>query len=117
MLPYTNATLTAVTGVGMSADYDTPASSGTTRWTGSAGIYVAEEIVEAISPPTATSSTSNRIDEIKQTRLELPYDVGKVVVRGDTLTYTYEGASVSRVAGTISHAALVGRVRVLLENS
>lgn len=109
MLPYVNATLTAVTAVGTSADYDTPAAPGLARWTGSEGIYVAEEIVETLSP--------GKVDEVKQTRIEIPYTIGKLVERGDTLTYTYEDAPVARVAGTITHAPLVGRVRVLLENA
>jgi hypothetical protein len=117
MIPYVNATLTAITPVGTSADYDTPATDGTPRWTGTLGIYVAEEVVETIATPSATSAVSNRIDEILQTRLELPYTVGRLVKRGDTLTYTYEGAAVTRTAGTLSHAPLVGRVRVLLENA
>lgn len=109
MIPYVNATLTAIAPVGTSADYDTPATAGTARWTGSEGIYVAEEIVETLSP--------GKVDEVKQTRLEIPYTTGRLVQRGDRVTYTYEDAPVTRVAGTIAHAPLVGRVRVLVENA
>lgn len=109
MLPYTNATLTAITPVGTSTDYDTPASAGTPRWTGTLAIYIAEEIIETLSP--------GKVDEVKQTRIEIPYDTGKLVHRGDTLTYTYEAGTVARIAGTISHAPLVGRVRILVENA
>lgn len=109
MIPYRNASLTAITAVGTSPDYDDPGTAGTVRWTGAEGIYVAEEIVETLSP--------GRVDEVKQTRIEIPYSTGSLVQRGDTLTYTYEGASTQRKAGTITHAPLVGRVRVLVENA
>jgi hypothetical protein len=109
MIPYTNGTLTAVTSVGTSADYDDEPTPGTVRWTGSLGIYVAEQDVETLS--------QDRVDEVIQTRLEIPYNIGKLVRRGDTLTYTYENEQVQRVAGTITHAPLVGRVRVLPENA
>lgn len=107
-IPYVNAMLTAITNVGSTPDYDDPGTPGGDRWTGAQGIYVAEEIIETLSP--------GRVDEVKQTRIEIPYGVGKLVQRGDTLTYTYEAASQQRKAGTISHAPLVGRVRVLVEN-
>jgi hypothetical protein len=108
-IPYVNASLTAITAVGTSPDYDDPGSPGTARWTGAQGVYVAEEVIETLSP--------GRVDEVKQTRIEIPYLIGKLVQRGDTLTYTYESASQQRKAGTITHAPLVGRVRVLVENA
>lgn len=106
-LPYTNATLTAITSVGTTGDYDTPAAPGANRWAGELPVTVVEKIVEAISP--------GRVDELKQTRVEIPYDTGQLVRRGDTLTFTYEDASHQRRAGTILHARLVGRVRIILE--
>jgi hypothetical protein len=109
VLPYVNADLTAIHGVGTTADFDIPAAPGPTRWEGSLGIYVAEERAEVLS--------AEQQDEIIRTRLEIPYDIGRLVERGDTLTYTYEGAPVERLAGTITRAQLVGRVRVDLEDS
>lgn len=107
-IPYTNGVLTAVTGVGTSDDYDTPASSGTNRWTGTTGIYVAEEILEEL--------TDGQINEVQRTRLEIPHTVGRLVQRGDTLTYTHEGTTRTGIAGTLAHAPLVNRVKVLLED-
>jgi hypothetical protein len=103
--------------VGSSADYDQPAIPGTPRWTGSLGIYVADEVKEIIGTSTAGAVVADRIDEIVQTRLEIPYNIGRLVQRGDIITYTYEGESVTRTAGTITHAPLVGRVRVLPEDA
>lgn len=117
MIPYRNATLTAITPVGASADYDQPASGGIPRWTGRLDIYVADEVKEIIGTASAGAVVADRIDEIVQTRVEIPYNIGRLVQRGDTITYTYEGRSVTRTAGTITHASLVGRVRILLEDS
>lgn len=108
MIPYVNAALTKITAIGTSDDYDDAATSGADRWTGSVGIYVDDTRGQVISP--------QRIDEIDQTRLEIPWTVGRLVQRGDTLTYTYQGATETGVAGTLSGDQLVGRRRVLLEN-
>lgn len=109
MLPAVNATLTAIAAVGSSGDgYDDP-TGGAPRWSGNLGIWVAEEILEEIE--------GGELNEVLRTRLELPYTVGKIVKRGDRVTYVYEDQPVTRTAGTISHAKLVGRVRVLLEDA
>jgi hypothetical protein len=108
MIPYANATLTAITPVASSADYDQLATDGTPRWTGELGIYVVEERREVLG--------ADREDEVLQTRVEIPYAIGRLAERGDTLTYTYENAIARRVAATITRAQLVGRVRVLLED-
>jgi hypothetical protein len=108
VIPFRNGTLSSIAPVGTSADYDTPAAPGAPRWEGEEGIYVAEEIVEVLSP--------GKVDEVLQTRLEIPHFVGRLVHRDDLLTYTYENVTVTRTAGTITHAPLVGRVRVLLED-
>lgn len=108
-LVYTNATLTKITAVGTSDDYDEPAVAGTDRWTGSVGVTVRGPRLEVL--------TDGRIDEVIKTSVEIPYDVGVQVVRGDKLTYSYESATHARVAGTIVHAEPAGRVRVLLEDA
>lgn len=105
---YANGQLTKITATGTTDDYDVPGAPGTDRWTGSVGITVRERLLEAISP--------GRVDEVKETRLELPYDVGKLVARGDTLTFTYEDTEQTATAGTLIRAQLTGRVRVVLED-
>jgi hypothetical protein len=108
VIPYVNATLTAITPPGASADYDQPATAGTARWTGTAAIYIAEELLQIETP--------GRLDEIVRARVEIPYNVGRLVQRGDTLAFTYENSAQTGVAANIIHASLVGRVRVLLED-
>lgn len=107
-IPYVNATLTAITPPGSSDDYDTPGSTGAARWTGASGVYIAEELIE--------DQTGDRVDELVQTRVEIPWPVGQLVKRGDTLTYEYEDQARQRVARNIIHAPIVGRVRVTLED-
>ena len=108
MIPYSNAVLTAITGVGVSGDYDTAATVGTNRWTGTSSIYVAEEILEELQ--------AGELNQVQRTRLEIPHGVGKQIKRGDTLTYTYDSGTQTGVAGTLAHAPLVDRVKVLLED-
>jgi len=116
-IPYVNGTLTAITPKGATADYDQAPADGTSRWTGTLGIYVAEETLEQLTSVTSNAAASDRLDEIIRTRLEIPHEIGQRVERDDTLTYTYEGEEVRRVAGTITHAPLVGRVRILLQDA
>jgi hypothetical protein len=108
-IPYTNATLTAITGPGVAPDYDDPGSPGTARWTGSLPVYVAEELHEVES--------AGRVDEIIKTRVEIPYQIGQLVKRGDNIAYTYESASHTRIAEDLLRAPLVGRVRVLVQDA
>lgn len=107
-IPYVNATLTAIIPPASSDDYDTPGTSGAARWTGEQGVYVAEELVE--------DQTGDRVDELVQTRVEIPWPLGRLVNRGDVLTYTYEDGERTRKARNIIHAPIVGRVRVTLED-
>lgn len=109
MIPYRNARLTKIAVRGTAGDYDQPDVPGADRWVGGEGIYV-DDSRQTINSP-------GRTDEVDQTRLELPYDVGSLVVRGDVLTFTFRGATYTRTAATITGDPLVGRTRVLLEDS
>ncbi len=109
MLPWTNGTLTKITSVGTSGDFDVPSAPGTDRWTGSVGVTIRERSVETLSP--------GSVDLVKRTRMELPYEVGRLVVQGDTLTYSYEGVTHARPVDDVLRAELVGRVRVELEEA
>ena len=109
MIPYVNARLTAITAPGTAADYDAPAGAGTSRWTGAAGIYVAEQITEVESP--------GRVDEVLITRVEVPSTIGRLIQRGDSITYTYDDASRTRTVEDLARAPLVGRVRLALQDA
>ncbi|MBA3688474.1 MAG: hypothetical protein H0W81_06570 [Chloroflexi bacterium] len=107
-LLYVNATLTAITPVATVADFDVAASGGTPRFSGAAPATLRELIVERDGLDQ---------DELVQTHLEVDYAVGRLVERGDTLTYDFDGTSHSRVAKDLIRARLVDRVRVLLHNA
>jgi hypothetical protein len=106
VIPFVNGALTAIQQGATAEDYDQPAVTGTARWTGNLGVYVAEELAQ---------TDGLDVDEIITTRLEIPYQVGRLVQRGDRLVYTYESASHTRTARNLIRAELVGRVRVILE--
>lgn len=109
-LPYTNGRLLSITGVGVTEDYDQPSDTvGPQQWTGSADITVRQQLLEELN--------GDRIDEVIQTSIKLPYAVGRYVRRGDTITYLFEGEQHTRTAGTIVRAQLTDRVRVILEDT
>lgn len=108
VVPATNATLTSVAGGGTTEDYDQPAGTDTTRWTGSTGIYVVEELLTQLRD-------GSSVDELNHTRLYLPLDVGGVVQRGDTLTYD-RGGTQTRIARTVAVHDFVGLAVVTLED-
>jgi hypothetical protein len=107
-LIYANGTLSRITQAGGGDAYDTD-TTGTDRWTGTIGVTVRERHVEQIA--------GSRIDRVDETHLILPYAIGLQVQQGDTLVFSYEGATHTRKAGTIVHSQMAGRVRVDLEDS
>lgn len=108
-IPYSNAQLVSVEPVAASADYEAEAATGSSRWSGRSGIYVAEKAVEILG--------EGSIDEVMQTRLAVPHEIGRLIQRGDQLTYIIDAQSVTRTAGTITQSPLVGRTSVLLEDA
>lgn len=111
MIPFTNAVLSSIAGGGSAEDYDTAAGAPTARWTGTLGVYVAEELQEAVA------GGGLAVTEVVTDRVEIPHAIGQLVQRGDTLTFTYEDVVQTRKARDIIRSAAVGRVRVLLEDA
>ena len=91
-VPLVNATLTQIAGGGSSEDYDSPAGADTARWSGTADAYVDEHMESQV--------TGQSLDAIDVTRLVVPLTPGSQAQRGDTVTYTYGGQTVSR---TVQH--------------
>lgn len=108
-LPYSNARLVRISGVGNTPDYDDDGAQGSSRWTGDLPVTVRERREELIA--------GDRVDEIFRTEIKLPYGIGRIVQRGDSLTFTFAGEQHSRTAGTIVRAELADRVRVILEDA
>lgn len=107
-LVWTNAVLTKITGTGTSGDYDVPESAGPDRWTGQADITVRRD-------PIVEVQGAQALNVVRTTRIEIPYDIGRLVQQNDTLTYTYEGTTWNRRVDDITRVQLTGRVRVELE--
>lgn len=107
-IPVANATLTAISGGGLAEDYDTPASAGSARWTGSVGAYVVDELVRAVSP--------GRVDELRKTSIVLPAGIARKAQRGDALTFTYQGVDQTRTVGDIRITEVVGTARLTFED-
>jgi hypothetical protein len=103
---YTNATLTAVNAAGSGDGSDADPALGAPRWTGTIGIIVDDS--------RQTLNTPGRTDEIEQTRLEIPWRVGSLVKRGDTLTFTYAGQTQQRVADNLLGEQMMNRRRIIL---
>lgn len=107
-LVWTNGTLTRITATGTTDDYDVPGAAGTDRWTGSVGITVRRD-------PIVEVQGAQALNVVRSTRVEVPYDVGRLIAQNDTLTYTYEDTTWTRRVDDITRAQIVGRVRVELE--
>jgi hypothetical protein len=110
-LIYANGRLSRITSAAGPANYDEAATSGIDRWTGDVGVTVHARHSERIA---------GNIDQIDEAHLIVPYEVngapvGKLIVRGDTLTYADDDGVQVRTAGTIVRARMTGRVRVDLE--
>lgn len=108
-LIYENGRLTAITSAAGPANYGEPGTPGATRWTGNIGVTVRKRHVEQIG--------AGKLEQIDEAHLILPYEIGTLVVRGDTLSYVDDEGAQQRTAGTIVPAKLTGRVRVDLENA
>lgn len=116
MLPASNATLTSIMGGGFTADYDQPATSGTARWQGTVGVYVVEEIITVASATRRAGEGADSVNELTRTYLVLDAELGRLVQTGDTLTYTLDGVTSTRVARNVRVTPIVSTARVTFEN-
>lgn len=108
-LPASNATLTAINAPGLSEDYDEPATDGTPRWTGTVDCYVVNKIRTLVG--------TAGLNRVKTTYLVVPYDIGETVESGDTVVFTLEGESVSRVVWEIDPAKIAGTTRLHFQDA
>lgn len=107
-LIWTNATLTKVTAPGTTDDYDVAGGAGADRWTGSVGVTVRRD-------PIVETQSGEALNVVRSTRIEIPYDVGRLIQQNDALTYSYEDTTWTRRVDDILRVEKVGRVRVELE--
>lgn len=109
-LPIVNARLLAVAGGAFTEDYDTPAGAGVTSWTGDAQAYLTQETI--IASPSGTGG----VDELVRTRLAFDRDLA-TVAHGDTLTFVYDGDTLTRTARDVAVDELAGVVTVTFEDA
>lgn len=107
-LPYHNARLTRVAGGGASENYDQAVGTDSDRWAGDAEAQILERVLEQVN--------GERLDQVKQTTLVIPSNLGIEVATGDTVTYVVGGTSVSRDVRDVASHPEVGIVRLQLEN-
>lgn len=102
MLPQTNATLTAISTPGFSADGDQPATAGTNVWSGVADAYLDEGYI--------TSTAAGRRDLFQQDRLIIPGDLVPHVdvAAGQTVTFAYAGKQQTRVVAAVTARLMAG---------
>lgn len=115
-LPQANATLTAVSGGGLSEDDggSYTGSADSAKWTGSADAYVSEEVL--------TDVDATGLNEAKRTFIVIPGDLQPTFVLRpeDTVTYTYAGASHTREIEDFAARLLAGHlptVRCILRDT
>jgi hypothetical protein len=108
VLVWSNGVLTKITGPGTSEDFDVPAGVGAQRWAGAVDITIRRD-------PIVEVRNGQTLDVVRTTRIEIPYDVGRLIEQGDTLTYLYEEREWARAVDDITRVPLTGRVRVELE--
>jgi hypothetical protein len=109
VIPRANATLTAITAVGTSDDYDDSGTAGSQRWAGSVGAYVVDELIQDTTPGTVT--------ERRRTSLVVPSTVARQIKRGDTITFNYQGVQQARRARDLRITEIVGTARIALEDA
>jgi hypothetical protein len=118
-LPLTNATLTQIAGSGFSPDWDQGSGSDTVRWTGSTPAYVTEVMraaTESAGDPLGRGKDAGlELSEFKVTRIVVDKDPGKLIKRGDTVTYNWGDINgLQRVVADAQTYELFGTTRVWL---
>lgn len=108
-----NATLTKVAGQGFSADYDRDATAGSTKWTGSEGVFWSESEAEI-------STGSNQTDIIVRRSLVVDSALEVTWATDDVVTVTYLGAAQTGIVQSIKKTTatgLPGVIRLLLDDA
>ena len=83
-----NATLTLIAGAGTTDDWNTGPGADTTRWTGSTAVRVHDRV--------EVETAQGRVDVLSVTEMVTPRSIGELAQIGDTVTYSWDGATYSR---------------------
>lgn len=104
--PLINATLTKVEATGPSEDYGVAAGPAVSRWTGSANAYLTEKDM------TVVGGAGGELNLVIADRLVVPYDVGKLVKRNDSVTYAFDGTTFKHRVRDVQLYKLFGTARL-----
>jgi hypothetical protein len=109
LLPQSNAILTQIAGGGLSEDDGgaTPAGADTAKWTGTASAYVHEEVLAVAGPA--------GLNEARQTYIVIPGNFAPdvTILPEDTITFTYDGTSRTRIVRQIERHTLPGHLKTV----
>lgn len=110
--PITNATLTRVQAGGGAEDYEASSTGGTDKWTGAETVFVNDA---QISDDTGRDSSI-----VTQRSIVVDETLPVTWERGDTVTYTYRGATKTGTVEDVKTTAapgLLGVVRLVLRRT
>lgn len=103
VIPFTNATLTAIKGGGFSENYDQNESGDTTRWSGSEPVYVGEERL---------TEQGRRLEHTSRAYVAIPQSLGIAVKQGDAVFFTHKSQPKERAVDDIRDLDLAGVTRL-----
>lgn len=104
-LPATNATVTAVHGVGTSEDHGHEATAGAVVWSGGEGGYLVEK---------RDRTTGKDADQRLRRFLVVPYALGRLVDTDQTVTFSYEGNELTEQIRSVELHLIAGTCRLWL---
>lgn len=110
ILPSHNAYLTAVQGGGLSENYDADETAGSSLWSGEAEIFVYDELVTVL----AGGPTPGRLDELSQTRMKIPSNLGLAITSEHTVVYVKDGVTHTRRVRDVKEYTHFGMVELRL---
>lgn len=109
ILAYHNARFTKVAGGGFSEDFAAAAGDDAARWTGDIEAYVREQVL--------TDTTGGSVNELKQTVVVIPRNLGVTVEPEDTVTFERDGEAVTRRVRQVADLQPVGTLRLYLHDA
>jgi hypothetical protein len=105
-LTHHNARLKAVKDRGFSKNYGRPAGAGQAKWSGDAEAFVYTELV--------ASTTGGELDQLEETRIAIPSNLGIPVEPGDTVEYLMDGITSPATVRTVVTPPFLGITRLHL---
>jgi hypothetical protein len=103
VLAVENARITLIAAGGFSEDHGAPAGADVEKWSGDRGIHLTEQVAENVG--------GAGLDQVKQTLLLLPLDIAAPEL-GDSVTYVFNGETLTRTVRQVEDHSAVGFIRL-----